>query len=144
MTQHTADDSKWIGCGRSSSADPSHPVSCVPPKLHVGAFDELPKMDEASMAAHLADGPLSVNINASSNLMRFYSYGVYDAECSPGTDHGTGHQQHTWLAVLCCWLAFGSGGSVCCLATRRVAGWLWLRGKRHTPLRLQALWPQRE
>ena len=81
------------------SPDPSKPVSCVKPGLSIEGFDELPTEDEASLAAFVAESPVSININASRQLMQFYSYGVYNVDCAPTTDHGV-------LAV-----GYGSGGT---------------------------------
>lgn len=71
-----------------ASPDPSHPYTCLPPKVTVAAYDQVPPSDEDKLMEYVSLSPVSVNINASHELMQFYSYGVYDVDCSPQTDHG--------------------------------------------------------
>lgn len=71
-----------------ASPDPAHPYTCLPSKVSVGAYDEVPPADEDTLMEYVSMSPVSININASRELMQFYSYGVYDVDCSPQTDHG--------------------------------------------------------
>jgi cathepsin L len=82
-----------------ASPDPAHPYTCLPAKITIDAYDRVPAADEDALMEYVALSPVSVNVNASRELMQFYSYGVYDVDCSPQTDHGV-------LAV-----GYGSGGT---------------------------------
>lgn len=62
--------------------------SCVNKTIHIDGYELVKPFDEVALRDAVAQQPVAININASQDLLKFYSYGVYDADCSPQTDHG--------------------------------------------------------
>ena len=51
--------------------------SCTNRSIHIDGYELVPPFDEAALAAAVAAQPVAVNINASHELLKFYSYGAF-------------------------------------------------------------------
>jgi len=79
-------------------AEDAYPYSATGPNMcevkqceaavKISSFKDIPDGDEKSLLAALAQGPVSVAIEADQESFQFYSTGVFDGECGTNLDHG--------------------------------------------------------
>merc|ERR1712070_990076 len=81
-------ESTYAYTGKTGTCSTSKQAQTAVAKGEMTTFNDVKSLDEAQLAAAVAQGPVSVAIEADQSGFQFYKSGVFSGTCGTNLDHG--------------------------------------------------------